>query len=83
MPKHTPHKREGLRRMEAQERRRRIEALGGFGALRTQVVKDKKQYSRKDWKKGLEGPFAFGGAASLFKLPGHGKVICGGQGVGA
>lgn len=82
MPKQTPSKQEDLRRMEAQERLRRIEALGGFGALRTQVVKDKKQYSRKNWKKGLEGPFAFRGASSLFKLPGHGKDLCGGQGMG-
>ena len=59
MAKHTLPKLDDLRQMEAQERRRRIEALGGFGALRTQVAKDKKKYSRKNCKKGPEGPFAF------------------------
>jgi hypothetical protein len=30
------------------ERKQRIDTLGGFGAKRTNVVRSKKQYTRKD-----------------------------------
>jgi hypothetical protein len=55
-----------LHRQAAQERLRRIEVLGGFGAKRTQVVRNRVAYNRKDknWKPGPQGPFAFGSNGS-------------------
>lgn len=45
----------------AQERCRRIEVLGGFGAKRTQVVRDRTMYNRREKfrNSGPQGPFAF------------------------
>ena len=37
-----------MKELKALERKRRLTQLGGFGKKRTQVVRDRTKYSRKD-----------------------------------
>jgi hypothetical protein len=41
-----------IKNIKSMERKRRLEQLGGFGKKRTQVVRDRTKYSRKNKHKG-------------------------------